>query len=170
MVMKPALKWCSSLSIGMRLERHVSPYCLSDKPWKNGALLWFLYRELDWSQRTIAYELNCDKEQVVKGLIENNILQPWQNEELLEDALEEHQTPSAIAESWNCSELTIRRWMDEHGLKKRPTLTEDLLRELYQQQRLTTDEIAEDLGYAPVEVQIRLREHGIKRRNGERRF
>jgi hypothetical protein len=44
--------------------------------------------------------------------------------------------------------------MDEHGLKKRPELTESLLRELYQQQRLTADEIAQDLGYAPVEVQM----------------
>jgi len=168
--MKPVLKWYSRLSTGMRLERHVDPDSLPDEPWRNRALLWFLYRDLDWSQRTIAYELNCDKEQVLEGLIENDVLQPWKNEELLEEALEEHETPEAVADAWSCSQLTIRRWMSEHGIKKRAELTSGLLRELYHQQNLTVDEIAEDLGYAPVEVYFAIEEHGIEQREGTHRF
>lgn len=154
----------------MLLEKEIDPQDLPGEPWNDREFLWRLYREKDWSQRSIAYELGVDKGRVLKGLIENNVLQPWKNKETLQKALEEHSTPSAIAESWNCSELTIRRWMDEHGIKKRAELTPELLRELYHQQKLTVDEIAKDLGYAPVEVQMALRKHGIKRRSGERRF
>ena len=168
--MKLRNKYFQRLLIDMLLEKEVDSQDLPDEPWRNGELLWFLYRERDWSQRTIAYELNCDKEQVLEGLIENDVLQPWQNKELLEKTLEEHGTPEAVADAWSCSELTIRRWMDEHGLKKRPELTEDLLRELYQQQQLTVEEIAEDLGYAPVEVYFAIEEQGIDRRDGGHRF
>jgi len=55
-------------------------------------------------------------------------------------------------------------------MKKRPELTESLLRELYQDQRLTVEEIAEDLGYAPVEVYFAIEEHGIEQREGTHRF
>jgi hypothetical protein len=154
----------------MLLEKEVDPDSLADEPWQDGELLWYLYRQKDWTQRTIAYELEVDKAKVLRGLIENDILQPWQNKELLENTFEEHGSPKGVAEAWNCSELTIRRWLDEHGLKGRAELTEDLLREMYEHQRLTTEEIADDLGYAPVGVQMKLREHGISRRDGSHRF
>jgi hypothetical protein len=102
--------------------------------------------------------------------LENDVLQPWKNKELLEKALEEYQTPSSVAEAWHCSELTIRRWMDEHGMKKRPELTESLLRELYVSQKLATQEIAQDIHRTPVEVHFKLKEYGIERRDGSHRF
>lgn len=142
----------------------------SDEPWNDRELLWHLYRERDWSQRTIAYELGVDKGKVLKGLIENDVLQPWKSEELLVEALEKHETPSAIAESWNCSEVTIYRWLDEHGIKRRAELTPELLHELYHEQQLTVDEIAEDLGYAPVEVYFTIEEYEIERREGTHRY
>jgi len=150
------------------LERVVDE--IPENPLSEAELLWELYRERDWTQREIAYELGVDKSQVLESLIRFNILQPWTNKEALAKALEEYQTPSAIAEAWHCSELTIRRWMSEHGIKKRAELTESLLRELYQDQRLTVEEIAEDLGYAPVEVYFAIEEQGIDRRDGGHRF
>lgn len=129
-----------------------------------------LYRERDWTQREIAYELGVEKPQLLESLIRFNILQPWTNEEALAKAIEAYQTPSAIAEAWNCSELTIRRWMDKHGLKSRTNLTPELLRELYHNQQLTCQEIASDLGYASVQVHFALEEHGIERRDGTHSF
>lgn len=154
----------------MLLEKEVDTQDLPNEPWNDRELLWRLYREKDWSQRSIAYELDVEKGKVLKGLIENNVLQPWKCKEVLREALEEHVTAEAIADAWNCSDLTIRRWMDEHGLKNRAELTPELLGELYHQQKLTVDEIGDDLGYAPVEVQMSLREHGIERGKGENRF
>jgi hypothetical protein len=152
----------------MRLEKVVDD--IPEEPLNDEELLWHLYRQRNWSQRTIAYELGCDKAKVLKGLIENDVLQPWQNKELLEEALKKHGTPETVADVWSCSELTIRRWMNEHGLKKRAELTSELLRELYHQQKLTVAEIAEDLGYAPAEVYFAIEEQGIERREGAHRF
>jgi len=143
---------------------------IPEEPWDDPELLWELYRERDLSQREIAYSFGCDKSKVLEGLIRHNVLQPWTNKEALAKAIEDYQTPSAIAEAWHCSELTIRRWMDEHGIKKRAELTESLLRELYVSQNLTTQEIAQDLHRTPVEVHFKLKEYGIERRDGSHRF
>lgn len=152
----------------MRLEKVVDD--IPENPLSEPELLWELYRERDWTQREIAYELGVEKSQVLESLIRFNILQPWTNQEALAKAIEEYQTPSAIADAWHCSELTIRRWMDKHGLKSRAELTSELLRELYQNQNLTKKEIADDLGYSRMEVHYALKEHGIETRDGSHRF
>lgn len=154
----------------MQLEKIIDPDDLPEEPWQNKDLLWHLYREREWSQRTIAFELAVDKQKVLKGLIQNNVLQPWADKETLESALEDGHTPADIAEAWNCSELSIRRWMEKHEIRKRTELTEDLLHELHDEQKLTCEEIADDLGYSPVEVHFALEEHGINRRDGSHRF
>lgn len=152
----------------MRLEKVIDE--IPDKPLDDPELLFHLYRTLDWSQREIAYELGVDKSQVLEGLIRFNILQPWTDGDVLTRALDDGNTPSDIADAWNCSEVTIRRWLDEHSLMGRAELTPKLLREMYQAQKLTTEEIANDLGYHPIEVQMKLREYNIERRDGSRRF
>lgn len=156
----------------MLLEKIVDdPDEIPDAPGDDPELLWHLYRERGWEQSEIAFEWKgCDKSEVLEALIRHNILQPWSEKETLESALEEHGNPEAVAEAWSCSPLTIRRWMDRKGIKKRPRLTEHLLTELYERQNLTAEEIADDLGYAPVEVQMALREHGIETRSGSHRF
>lgn len=154
----------------MILEKIVDEHDLPDEPWNDGDLLWHLYRERGWSQKTLAYEFGVDKQEVLRGLLRHNILRPWTDKETLQRGLEKHQTPAGVAEAWNCSTLTIRRWQSEHRIKKRPELTEDLLQELYHQQQLTVEEIGDDLGYAPVQVHFALEEHGIGRRDGNDRF
>lgn len=152
----------------MRLEKVVDE--IPDEPLDDPELLWNLYRERDWSQRSIAYELGEPKEKVLKALIEHNCLQPWTNKEALQKAVESGKTPEKIAEEWGCSTVTIYRWLDEHGIKRRADLTPSLLQELYHNQHLTCEEIADDLGYSPVEVHFALEEHGIERRDGSHRF
>ena len=152
----------------MKLEEVVDD--IPENPLSEPELLWVLYREQNWTQREIAYELGVEKSRVLESLIRFNILQPWTSQEALAKALEEYQTPSAIADAWHCSELTIRRWMDKHGLKSRAELTPELLRELYQNQKLTKKEIADDLGYSRVEVHYALKEQKIETREGSHRF
>jgi DNA-directed RNA polymerase specialized sigma subunit len=152
----------------MRLENVVGE--IPEEPLDDPELLFHLYRTLDWSQRTISYELGVEKSRVLESLIRFNILRPWSNKQALERALDDGNTPAEIADAWCCSELTIRRWMDKHGIKKRPELTQELLEELYSKQKLTAKEIGDDLGYAPVEVYVALKEHDIETRDGSHRF
>ena len=152
----------------MMLERVVDE--IPEEPLQDGEFLWNLYRSKGWSQRTIAYELNKPKEKVLKALIEHNCLQPWANKETLQKALEKHQTPANVAEAFGCSEQTVRRWMHRNEIRKRPELSESLLRELHESQNLTEQEIADDLGYHPVEIHFALKEYGIERRSGSHRF
>ena len=113
---------------------------------------------------------SISQKKVLKALIQHNCLQPWTDKETLQKALGEHQTPANVAEAFGCSELTVRRWMDRHEIKKRAKLTENLLRELYVSQKLTTQEIAQDLHRTPVEIHFKLKEYGIEKRDGSHRF
>lgn len=152
----------------MRLEKVVDD--VPEEPLDDPELLWQLYREREWSQRTLSFELGVEKEEALKALIEHDCLKPWANREKLQKALEEYGSPEAVANEWNTSEITIRRWMDRHGIKKRIELTEELLRELYVSQNLTEQEVAEDTHRTPVEVHFKLKEFGIETRDGSHRF
>jgi len=150
------------------LERVVDD--IPENPLDDPELLWHLYREREWSQRSIAYELGEPKKKVLKALIEHNCLQPWANKETLQKALEEYETPANVAEAFGCSEQTVRRWMHRNEIKKRPELSESLLKELHESQNLTVQEIADDLSYHPVEIHFKLKEYGIETRDGSHRF
>lgn len=167
--MKTVTKSLQAVFLGrMRLEKVMDE--IPDEPLKDGELLWHLYRERDWSQRTIAFELGEPKGKVLKALIQHNVLQPWTDKETLQQALESGKTPEQISEEWGCSTVTIYRWLDEHDIKRRAKLTGGLLHELYKVQQLTCEEIGEDLGYSPVKVHFALVEYGIKTRDGTHRF
>jgi 5-methylcytosine-specific restriction endonuclease McrA len=150
------------------------------KPWQDEERLRELYVEQDMSSREVAEELECSKTVILTWLDEFGIEKDTPKRDMTpaeledEDALrrlcvERELTTREIASKIDCSQRTVTRWINEHGIEERPWFVGELrdeaqLYEMYVGKELGITEIADSLGCAQSTVLNWLRRHGIETR------
>lgn len=99
-----------------------------------------------------------------------DIEKPWADEDVLEHLfIEQELTPDEISERLGCVKSTVNRWIRQHNLRElkdnetRPWQKEETLYNLYIEQELSGDEIAEKLGCHSSTIFSWLRRFGISR-------
>jgi len=173
-----------------------------ENPWRDEETLIELYHGKGMSTLEIGKELGCASTTVVKWMdrldIESRSLSevweitehPHKNgryntpDELLDESWlyqqyhEKEKSAAEISRMLDCTDHTVRRWLDKHGIEKRSLkevnrakhtpdelLDESWLRKQYVEDELTVIEIAEKLGCSQAPVSRWVREYGIEHRN-----
>jgi uncharacterized protein YjcR len=99
--------------------------------------------------------------------------QPWQEEEILrEEYVENNNGYRVLSDAWGCSQSTIQKWVEKFGFEKNdptdyidePWHDEDTLREMYHEQQMTQQEIADELGCSTGSINTWMKRHGIEAR------
>jgi len=108
---------------------------------------------------------------------------PWRDESKLRELYYgELLDQSQIAERLGCSRATIKKWFNKHEIKTRsrsevielshkknsnekPWSDEETLKQLYYEDKMSTGEIAEELGCTDEVVRYWMEKHGLERRN-----
>jgi len=173
-----------------------------EMPWRDENTLIELYHGEQMNTQEIADELGCAATTIRKWMDRNNIearsmSEVWQiiehphksgrhntPEELLDGEWLREQyhdlekNAAEIAEMLECTEGTVRRWRDKHGIERRSMddilrakytpdvlLDKEWLREEYVNKERTAMDIADDLECTFITVSRWVREHGIEHRN-----
>lgn len=168
---------CTSQTVRTWLDRHGIE--APDPPWQDEATLRRL-RSDGLSQAEIGDRLGCSGGTVGNwletfGLDTSRPIteQPWHSEAVLKERyVERGLTIQEVADELGCHWLTVRDWLDTHEIETRsrnPDLPEklrdpDSLAELYNEEALSTYEIADRLDCAGSTVHDYLRKHGIETR------
>lgn len=104
---------------------------------------------------------------------------PWADRSLFEELYyEKNLTMQKIADRWGCSANTVSEWRKKHNLPEKDHSVyhdyewhdEELLRELYLEQRKSTIEIADMLGCSASTVRDHLNRNGIETRSRSEAF
>lgn len=143
------------------LERMTDEGRPDGTPWRDEQLLRELYIERELSQREIATELGCSRKTVGNWLDRFGINRerPWRNPERLSELRQQGLSLSEIGERLGTCQSNISRWMREFDLdtsrlsSDEPWHDEERLRELYWEEELDMQEIAEELGCSRITVQ-----------------
>ena len=168
---------CTSQTVRTWLDEHgvESP----DPPWQDEATLRRLRSE-GLSQAEIGERLGCSGATIGNWLETFGMdtghpvtEQPWHSESVLRELYAEREmTIQEVANELGCHWLTVRDWLDTHGIPTRSRnpeapaelLDSGALRALYNEEELSTYEIADRLDCAASTVHDYLREHGIETR------
>lgn len=96
----------------------------------------------------------------------------WQNESLMKRLyVKDRHSVEDISEAFGCSPATVSRWLNRHGIESRqqetfPKLRDsEYLEERYVNRKLSTLDIANELGCSGVTVSNWLDKHGIESRD-----
>lgn len=105
---------------------------------------------------------------------------PWRDKDVFEKWYKvEDYTQSELAKKWGCSRSNISKWARKHGIEVDRRANhqtsrkkdEEVLRRLYVEEGLTTEEVANELGVTGWTISRWLDECGIDTRNhGTRRY
>ena len=100
--------------------------------------------------------------------------EPWHDKATLRRLYEdEEMTTYEIADEMGVCSSTVRYWMDKHGIERRNTAShydsepwrdKATLRRLYEDEGMSTWEIADKMDVAPTTIQYWMDKHGIDRR------
>lgn len=151
-----------------------------DNPWRDEERLRELYVNQRLSQDEIAEKLGCGNSTISNWLDKHGIVLPWQDEARMRELYREKRlSQSEIAEKLDCDVSTVEKWMKRHGISGRDTgkavsiamnggqthdvlSNEALLRDLYREQKLTCEEIADRIGSTTRTVNHWINRYGFK--------
>jgi len=158
-------------------ERGANQYTVDERPWTDEDTLYELYVERGLGAPTIADRLGCGKKTVYRWLDRHDIEtcsqtvpEPLKSEEELHHLYwEKELSTNEIADALDCGNTTVHRWMEKHDISRRnvggcadaPWRDEDTLRELYVNQRLSTQEVADEFGCTGSAIFRWLKKHDI---------
>jgi Transposase. len=99
----------------------------TDYPWRVKSLLYDRYVEQDNSIQEIADEFDCSTATVHDWLDTFNIIdtdadedRPWRDSGRLRELYQDRSlTTYDIADRWDCSHSTVKRWLHSHGIETR---------------------------------------------------
>lgn len=99
---------------------------------------------------------------------------PWRDADLLRGKYWSEEKPTTeIAREWGCCSTTVSKWLDRHGIENRlpggtpkdaPWRDESVLRELYLEEGMSQQEIADMLECGLGAVRYNLEQFGIEKR------
>lgn len=151
------------------------------RPWEHESTLRFLREDRELSQREIAKRLGCTQATISHRCEESDIdstrfitEQPWHDEATLRELYVARElSMEDVAAELGCDYQTIENWVHHHGIETRPRTPatpdalrdEDELRRLYQQEKLSTYDIADEYACAPSTVHDWLARHDIETRD-----
>lgn len=147
--------------------------------YKDPDVLEELYIEEDLTQQEVADELGVTWYKIRYWRKKHGISKPdgpnfpVTEAELREMYIEENLTQAEIADRVGvAASSTVEYWVQQYGLSKDrsayesgPPVSEDRLRELYWDQKLSQSEIGDELGYEQTTIGNWLREYGIETRS-----
>jgi hypothetical protein len=90
-----------------------------DEPWASRDFLWWAYHDRGLLPRTIAYELGVCKSRVTVHMERLGVLRPWRHKDTLRRLYVDRglsATEIAARDEFECSPVTIRRYLAEYGL------------------------------------------------------
>lgn len=166
---------CSERTIENWVDRHDI-----SRPWEHESTLRFLREERELSQREIAKRLGCTQGTISHrceefGIDSTRFIEdrPWHHEERLRELyVKKELSMEDVAARLGCEYQTGEKWVHHHGIETRPRnphppdvlQDEKELRTLYQQEKLSTYEIADKYECAPSTVHDWLDRHDIETR------
>lgn len=164
------------------VENWIARYELTSeaKPWRDKQTLERL-RDNGLSEADIGDELGCSQATVHNWLerfkLDTDRIKPefpWHDESVLRRLyLDRKLTMAEVADELDCSRQAIEKWIHQYGIETRSRnpdppdelREEETLRELYQQDGLSTYEISEQFNCAPSAVFSWLKRHDIGTRS-----
>lgn len=128
-----------------------------------------VFSHLDISTRSRGPEKDSSKQ----SFLGEDMEQPWQDETILrEEYVENENGYRVLADAWGTRQPTIKKWVEKFGFEKHaeteyvdcPWQDEDTLREMYHDQQMTQQEIADELGCSTGSITKWMKRHDIEAR------
>jgi|APHM01.1.fsa_nt_gi hypothetical protein len=108
-------------------DTNADSHSYTDYPWRDKSLLRDRYVEQDMTIKQIADEFDCSTATVHDWLdnfgindIDSDRARPWQDAGRLRELYQNHTLSTYdIADRWDCSDSTVKKWLHIHGIETR---------------------------------------------------